>query len=91
MKAILIFHQEFLVEIRKRFKRCKKSKSDNRFLSSIVGMIEVAETIRIIKMIRMSEITEMIKIVKAIEMSELRRIMMKKLMTLKLSRYDSSK
>ena len=92
IKAILIFHQELFVEIRKRFEGCKRSRNDNRFLSLAVRMIEVAETIRIVKAIRtsgiaemirivkairMNEIAEVIKIVEAIEISELRKIMMR--------------
>ena len=60
MKAILIFHQEFLVRFRKRLERCKRDKDDNRFLSSIAGMIGVTGMIRVVRAIRTSELRTII-------------------------------
>ena len=75
MKAILIFHQEFSIEIRKRFEKCKRSKSDNRFLPPVAGTIGIVGAIRIAKAIRTSGIAGAIRIVEAIGMSELRKTM----------------
>ena len=72
-KAILMFHQEFPIGIRKRFEGCRRSRGDSRFLSPVAGTIGVAGAVRIAKAIRTGGIAGAVRIAEAIGTGELRR------------------